>query len=372
MALDFDLSEEQKLLKSMARDFLTVECPKKFVREMVNDEKGYSPELWRKMGELGWMGLVFPEVYGGAGGSFLDLTVLLEEMGRACLPSPFFSTVVLGGMVIHLMGNEDQKRNLLPKIIQGDLIITLALSEPTTRYNLDRIATEATADGHNYIINGTKLFVPDANIADYIICVARASDGVTLFLVDARNPNVICESLKTIGGDKQFEVVFNKVSVPKENTIGGLGKGYGLGECLRIATVAKCAEMVGMAQQVFDMTLNYAKERIQFGRPIGSFQVIQHYLANMLTDVETSRFVTYEAAFNLSRGIPCIKEAAVAKAWVGEALRRIVALGHQIHGGIGFSADYDLYLYSRRAKAAEVVLGDSEFQREIIAQEIGL
>mgnify|MGYP001084518647 CR=1 FL=1 len=371
--MDFNLSEEQEILKSMARDFLTTECPKKLVKEMVEDERGYPPELWRKMSELGWMGLVFPEEYGGAGGNFLDLAVLLEEMGRACLPGPFFSTMVLGGMTILSMGSESQKRELLPKIARGDLIATLAFTEPSARYDIDGITMKATADGDNYFLSGTKLFVPDAHIADYIICVAKAEEGITLFLVEGKSPGINCTLLKTIGGDKQCEVDFKSVRVSRESIVGELGQGRdGLEENLRKATVAKCAEMVGGAQQVLDMTLDYAKERVQFGRPIGSFQAIQHYLANMLTDVEALRFVTYEAAYNLSQGLPCVKEVAVAKTWVSEAFRRVAATAHQIHGGIGFSADYDLYLYFRRAKGAEVVLGGPEFHREVVAQEIGL
>ena len=373
MVLDFDLNEDQKILRSMAHDFLVVECPKKLVKEMVKDEKGYSPELWRKISELGWMGLVFPEKYGGAGGSFLDLAVLLEEMGRVCLPGPYFSTVVLGGMTILNMGNEAQKKDLIPKIVQGELIVTLALAEPGVRYNIGNLSTRATESGDNFIIDGTKLFVSDAHIADSIICVARARQGITLFLIDGKSSGIRCTMLKTIAGDKQCEVNFERVKVPRENILGELGNGrQALEETLRKATVAKCAEMVGGAQQVMNMTLDYAKERVQFGRPIGSFQVIQHYLANMLTDVESARFVTYEAAFDLNRGLPAIKQVSVAKAWVSEAFRRVTAIGHQIHGGIGFSADYDLYLYFRRAKAAEVTLGDPEFHRQIVAQEIGL
>ena len=371
--MDFELTEEQKMLQDMARNFLAVECPKKLVKEMMEDERGYPPELWRKMGELGWMGLAFPEEYGGTGGSFLDFAVLLEEMGRACLPGPFFSTVVLGGMIILAMGNENQKQELLPKIAHGDLIVTVAFTEPSARYDIDGITTKAVADGNSYTITGTKLFVPDAHIADHIICVARVEEGVTLFLVESKSPGINCTLLKTIAGDKQCEVEFDNVRVLQENIIGKLGQGQnGLEENLRKATVAKCAEMVGGAQQVLEMTLGYAKERKQFGRPIGSFQIIQHYLVDMLSDVEASRFVTYEAAYNLSQGLRCTKEASVAKTWVSEALRRVTAVAHQIYGAIGYSRDYDLYLYFRRAKAAEVFLGNTNFHREVVAREIGL
>ncbi|MFC1592893.1 acyl-CoA dehydrogenase family protein [Candidatus Omnitrophota bacterium] len=371
--MDINLNEEQEMLRTMARDFLTTECPMTFVKEMVIDERGYTGELWRKMAKVGWMGLPFPEKYGGTEGSFLDLAVLLEEMGYACLPGPFFSTVVLGGMTIMDMGNDNQKQELLSKIIAGDLIITLALTEPSATWDADGITVKATAGNGDYIISGTKLFVPDAHVADYIICVARAEEGITLFLVYAKSPGISYTPLKTIAGDKQCEVVFDNVKLPKGNIIGELGQGWdGLEGVLRKVTVSKCAEMVGGVQRVLDMTVEYAKDRVQFGRPIGSFQVIQHYCANMATSVEACRFVTYEAAWKLDKGLPSIMGVAVAKAYVSEAFRRTAAMSQQIHGAIGFSEDHDLPLYFKKAKASEVMFGDATFHLDKVAHEIGL
>jgi len=371
--MDFSLSEEQKMLSSMARDFLTAECPKKLVREMIDSETGYTPELWQNIAELGWLGLVFPEEYEGTEMSFLDLTVLLEEMGRSLLPGPFFATVVLGGLTILSAGSEEQKSRLLPKIANGELITTLAYTEPQAGNDISRTATLATADGDNYILNGTKLFVPDAHIANNIIVAARTAEGITLFIVDAGTPGLKITLLKTIAGDKQCEVTLDNVRVGKENILGSLGEGETiLEDILQKATVARCAEMVGGAQQVFEMTMDYAKDRKQSGQAIGSFQIIQHYLADMLIDLEAARFLTAEAAFNISEGLPCGKAASIAKTKVSEAYRRITAKAQQIHGAIGFSAEYDLYLYFRKAKALEVLQGDPEFHREKIAQEIGL
>ncbi len=371
--MNFGLSEQQEMLKRMARDFLTTECPKSLVRQMTGDERGYSLELWEKMANLGWMGLVFPEKYGGSGGSFLDLAVLLEEMGRACLPGPFFSTVVLAGMTILEMGNETQKQELLPRIVQGNLIVTLALTEPGGGYNVGKVTTKAMAEGKNYIISGTKLFVPYAHVAGYIICVARTSNGVTLFLVDTKSQGISHTLLKTTDGDKQFEVIFNKVKVPKDNVIGKEGQGnIELDKVLRKAAVAKCIEMVGGAQQVLEMTVNYVKERKQFGVPVGSFQAIQHHCANMLTDIDTSRFISYKAAWKISEGLPYTIEAAMAKAWVSEAYKRVTKLGHQSIGGVSLMEDHDMPLYSKRAKAAELTLGDADYHRELLAQEMGL
>ncbi len=377
--MNFNFSEEQEMLKTMARDFLTDKCPKTLVREMEEDEKGYSPELWQEMVELGWMGLVFPEEYGGSGMSFLDLAVLLEEIGRACLPGPFFSTMVLGGLPILNAGSDEQKLEYLPKIAKGEAIFTLALTEASARYDASSIAVKATTDGDTYIINGTKFFVPDAHIADYLLCVARtteqteAESGITVFIVDARSPGISHTVLKTMAGDKLCEVVFDQVRVPKKNILGQPDQGWEVAQrIIEQAAVAECCIMVGAMQQALEMTVNYAKERKQYDRPIGSFQVIQHYCANMATDVDGSRFSTYEAAWKLNQGLSCTKEVAIAKAWTGEALERVITLAHQIHGAIGCTIDHDLQFYTRRGKAAALSFGDGDFYREIVAQEMGL
>ena len=375
--MDFDFNEVQEMLRKDARRFLTEKCPKAYVRKMEEDEKGFAPELWKEMAGLGWMGLVFPEKYGGLGMTFLELAVLLEEMGRACLPGPYFSTVFLGGLPILEAGTEEQKQEFLPKIASGEIIVTTALTEPSGVYDPSGIETKATAQGDKYIIDGTKLFVTDAHVANYMIVAARTapgkSEGISLFLVDAKSPGIKYTMLKTIASDKQCEVVFNKVAVPKKNLLGKLNQGWPLVERLMLlAAAGKCAEMVGGAQQVLEMTVEYAKQRVQFGKPIGAFQAVQHHCANMATDVEGSRFITYEAAWMLSQNMPCAKEVSMAKAWVSDAYRRVVSLGHQVHGGIGFTKDHDMQLYFRRAKAAEVLFGDSDYHREKVAQALEL
>ncbi len=377
--MDLGLSEEQEMLKASARDFLQKECPKKLVRQLDESEEGYSSELWQKMAKQGWMGLVIPGKYGGSDGSLLDLTVLLEEMGYNILPSPFFSTVVLGGLAILAAGSEEQKMEFLPKVASGEIILSLALTEPTASYEAASVKTKAIARNGEYVINGIKLFVLNANIADYILCVARTKEtkkrenGLTIFLVDAKSPGVKCTLLKTLAHDKQCEVVFNNVTVPKKSIIGKLNEGWPIvKDVIQKATLAKCAEMVGGAQAALDMAVNYAKERVQFGRPIGSFQAIQHYCANMVTDVSGSRFITYKAAWKVSEGLPATTDVAIAKAWTGEAYGRVTLLAHQIFGAIGFTMDHDMHLYYRQAKAGEIIFGDADFQRAIVARELGL
>jgi alkylation response protein AidB-like acyl-CoA dehydrogenase len=370
------LTEEQEMLRKTARDFLTEKCSKKFVKQMEESETGYSRELWQEMAELGWMGLAFPGKYGGGSMSFLDLAVLLEEMGRACLPGPFFPTVVLGGLSMLDLGNEEQKQEYLPKLMRGEEIFTLALTEPGYHnYDASSVTVEATRDNGNYVINGAKLFVPDAHIADYLLCVAktRPRSGVTIFLLDAKNPRIKYTLLKTIAGDKLCEVVFDQTAAPKANILGRLNLGWNaVQKIVQRAAVGKCCEMVGNIQRVLEMTVDYAKERKQFDRPIGSFQVIQHYCADMATDVDSARFTTYQAAWMLSEGLPCTKEVAIAKAWVSEASQRVFALAHQIHGAIGVTIEHDLHYYTRRAKAAELAFGGADFYREVVAREMGL
>lgn len=376
--MDLDLSEDQKMLRTAARDFLEKECTKQFVREMEQDEKGYSPDLWSKMAQLGWTGLPFPESYGGGGGSFLDLVVLLEEMGRACLPGPFLSTVVLGGLTILAAGSEEQKQQFLPAIAQGQ-IVTLALTESDGSYEAGSIQTKAVLDKDDYVISGTKLFVPDAHVADYLLCVARTGvgssgdAGLSVFVVDAKSQGIGCTVLSTIAGDKQCEVIFERVRVPAASILGVVDEGWSVIEkTLRYAAVSKCAEMVGAGEEVLEMSVAYAKERVQFDRPIGSFQAIQHHCANMRIDVDGMRYLTYEAAWLLSEGLPADQEVSMAKAWVSEAIRRVTRLGHQIHGGVGYIIDHDMQLYFRRGEAAKVLFGDANFHREMIASGLGL
>jgi alkylation response protein AidB-like acyl-CoA dehydrogenase len=377
--MDLGLNEEQEMLRESAREFLRRECPKQLVKRLNESDEGYSVEFWRKMAELGWMGLIFPEQYGGSGRNFLDLAILLEEMGYNIVPGPFFPTVVLGGLTILTAGNEEQKTELLPRIARGEMIVSLALTEPAASYDAASVTTKAISRNGKYVIKGTKLFVLNANVADYILCVARTSktrnpeDGITVFLVDTASSGLTCTLLKTLAHDKQCEVVFDNVTVSEKSIVGKRDEGWAIvKDVLQKATVAKCAEMVGGAQAALDMAVNYAKERVQFGRPIGSFQAIQHYCANMAMDVSGSRFVTYKAAWKVSEGLPSALDAAIAKAWVGEAYGRVALSAHQIFGAIGFTMDHDLHLYYRQAKAAETIFGGADFHRAIVARELGL
>jgi len=376
--MDLGLSEEQQLLKNAARDFLEKECPDTFVREMEEDERGYTPEFWQMMAAQGWLGIIIPEQYGGAGMTFTDLVVLLEEFGRALVPGPFISTVVLGATPILEAGTEEQKQELLAKIAAGELIMTLALTEPSAKWDASGVAMPAKADGDSFVLSGTKLFVPDAHVSDYMVVAARTKesanpeDGVTLLLVDSKSAGIEFTVLKTIAADKQCEVAFNKVRVPKANVLGEVDKGWPIIQGIKNkAAVAACAYLVGLSQMDFDTSLDYAKERIQFGRPIGSFQAIQHKFADMIIDVDGSRFITYKAAWALQENEPDAEMlVSMAKAWCNEATQRVVAHGQQIHGGIGFTKDYKIELYFRRQKWMELMWGDADYHRELVAGKL--
>ena len=371
--MDFGLSEEQEMLKTMARDFLEKECPVSLVREMEEDEKGYSPDLWQKMAELGWLGLPFPEEYGGSGGSFLDLIVLLEEMGRAMVPGPFLPTVVLCGLPILAEGTDEQKQHFLPAIARGETMLTMALTEPNATYTAEDMEVKAVPANGDYLVSGTKLLVPYAHLAQYLLSAVKTAGGITLLLTDATSPGLSLTPLKTIASDKQYEVVYDQVKVPQANILGQRDNGWAVVEqILRQASVAECALMLGGARRVFEMTIDYTKERVQYGKPIGSFQAVQHKCVDMMTDVEGARHLTYQAAWKISEGLPCAMEVSMAKAWVGAASSRTCAQACHLHGAMGYTWDHDIQLYLRRIKAAELTYGDATFHEEIVAQELGL
>jgi alkylation response protein AidB-like acyl-CoA dehydrogenase len=372
--MDFGLNEMQKMLQRSAREFLNAEYPEKLLRLMSKDSLGYTPELWSKLTELGWTGLSIPEEYGGIG-DYLDLMVVLQEMGRACCISPYFATLVLGASIIMESGTPDQKKRYLPGIAAGTTVLTLALLEESASYEAEYVRMEAAPDGNGYLLQGTKLFVPHAGTADYLILAARTSRGVSpesglsLFIVNRQTPGLRCELLPTVDGDKQYRVLFHKVRVTRENIIGEPDRGWEyLQKVIARAAIGRCAEMIGACEKVMEITLSYTKERIAFGHPIGAFQSIQHRSADMLIDLEGSRFITYKAGWSVSAGLPASKEASIAKAWVNQAAKRIVTSAHQIHGAIGFSEDHLLHLYTKRVRTNEFSFGDLDYHLNKIAE----
>ncbi len=382
--MDLALDETQQMLKNSARDFLSRECTTDVVRAMEKDERGYSTELWDQMVTLGWTGLPFPEEHGGTAASFLDLAVLVEEMGRALAPVPFLSTVVLGGLTVMEAGNDDQRRQIIPDICRGQALLTLAVLEESASYFPSGIRLQAQEQPTGFLLNGAKLFVPDGQIADLLIVAARTSartsdsstnpqEGITLFLVPTASQGVEVTPQLTIASDRQARITFTDVSVPASSVLGQVGAGWPvLNNTLQRAAVAKCIEMAGGSDAVLEMTVEYAKNRVQFGRPVGSFQAVQHHCANMATDVEGIRLAALQAAWRISAEEDASQEVALAKAWVSDAYQRVCATAHQCHGAIGFTQEHNLQLYTRRARMQETAYGDGYYHRELMAQSLGL
>jgi len=376
--MDLDFDEQQEMLRKTARDFLGKECPMALVREMETDEKGYSPELWGKMAKLGWVGLIFPEKYGGGGGNFIDMAVLYEEMGRALLPGPHLSTAVLCGLTLLNCGTEEQKSEFLPKIAEGELILALALTEPNIGWDSESVTVSATPDKDDFIISGTKLFVYHAHIADYLLCVTRTAPdtgdgkGISLFLVDKKSSGITCTLLRTLAGDYLInEVVFENVRVPKANMLGEINEGWApLSKALQAATVMLCAEMVGGMRRVYEMAVAYSNDRVQFGRHIGAYQRMQDKMISQINDTDGSWLMTYEAAWRLSEGLPSTLEVSVAKAQASNSYRSVCYRAHEIFAGVGFMTDFDLIPYTARALLAEQYLGNAAFHRKIVGHEL--
>ena len=378
--MDFGFNADQEMLRATARKFLENECTSEFVRARMAEDAGFTPEFWTKLAEQGWLGLVYPEQYGGAGLGFVDLTVLMEEMGRAVMPGPFFSTL-LGGLVILETGTDAQKKEWLTKIAEGEARVTLAWTEPNARWDAAGVTTTAKASGNGFTLSGTKLFVPDAHVAQALVVVVRTregkkpEEGVSLFLVPAGAKGLSVKLLPTMDQTRKLcEVRLDDVAVPSSALLGSKDGGWApLARVIERATVALCAEMCGGAQKVLDMTTEYAKIRIAFGKPIGSYQGVKHRAADMLVDVENSKSITYYAAWAMDEDVPEGPLAvSMAKAYVSDAYRRVAGAGIQLHGGIGFTWEHDLHLYFKRAKASEFTFGDATYHREKVAQLINL
>jgi alkylation response protein AidB-like acyl-CoA dehydrogenase len=376
--MDFAFSEEQEMLRSSARTLLAKASPSAIVRKLMETEDAYDPDLWKKLAEQGWTALGIPEEYGGFG-TFLDLVVVLEETGRVLLPGPYFETMGMAVPAILEAGSEPQKQEALTAIATGSARATLAFTEPSGRWDADGITLSAKKSGDGWKLSGTKLFVPGAGVADYMVVAARTratgEDGITLFLVKGRPAGMSVKALATLDmTHKWYEVKFDNVQLGADALMGEPGKGWApLRRALDWATAGICAEMVGGAQKVLEDSVDYAKTRQQFGKPIGIYQAVSHRLADMLLEVESAKSVTYYAAWTVDADAPDRALAcSIAKAYTSDAYRHATGSGIQVHGGIGFTWEHDMHLYFKRAKASEVTLGDSTFHRELVAEALDL
>lgn len=375
--MDFSLSSDQMLIKQSASRFLEDKCTKARVRELRESESGYDPEMWSEMVELGWMGLLLPEEHGGLERSILDLAVIMEEIGRSLLPSPFFPTVALCSLPLLIHGTARQKQSFLPGIASGEAIWSLALTEDSGKLDPSGIKLQATLEGEEYILKGRKLFVPYGHVANYFLVVSRTGDetmpgkGLTVFIVDTKSPGIEINIIPTPARDKQCEVRLNRVKVPQDAVLGEKDEGWEVVETiLQKATSLKCAEMLGAAQAVLEMTTEYAKNRIQFDKPIGSFQAVQHNLVSLMTEIEGLRYLVYQAAWQASEGQPSALLVSMAKKKANAVYQKTCIDGIKLHGAIGFTEELDLGLYHLNTRSSLFTLGDSDFHHERIAQEL--
>lgn len=373
--MNFAFSEEQEFLRETARRFLEDKSPMQRVREIMATESGFDDSIWTELASMGWLAMAIPEEYGGAGFSFLELVVLMEEMGRALLPAPFLSSVVMAANVLLEAGSEDQKEALLPRIAGGELRATLALTEPAGRWDEAGVETSAERQGDEWVISGTKSFVLDGHTADTLLVAVRTQNGVSILMVPGSQDGVTTTPQETMDQTRKMaEIHFDNVRVNRDAIVGEEGSGWATIEyVLRMAVVALAAEQVGGAQKVLEMAVDYAKVRTQFGRPIGSFQAIKHKCADMLVSVESAKSAAYYAGWAASENpeeLPTV--APLAKSYCSEAYFSVSAENIQIHGGIGFTWEHDAHLYFKRAKSSELLFGDPAYHRSMLADAIGI
>jgi acyl-CoA dehydrogenase len=370
--MDLDFTSEQTMLRESAAKFFANECNYDKVKEIEETEEGYSPELWQKVVELGWTGMIFPEESGGYGGTFMDLVIIQEEIGKAVFPSPFFSTVVQCGLLIQEGGTQEQKEDLIGRIVEGTLLMSLAQYEDETDFTYESISMTAQPEGDGYVLNGKKTIVMDANIANTLIVAANAGDaGLSLFLVDAKDPGIQITKLPYVSSENACEVVFKDVKVAKSDMIGAPGDGAVLlAKMYAKAAVAKAAEMSGGCKAAIDMTAAYAREREQYGYPIGGYQAIQHFMSNMLIAYDPCNNYLYQVACMIDEGEDFNTEASALKAVANEAYRYVTERAVKIHGGIGTTREANIALFYRRAHPFSMICGSTTYHYEKIAQKL--
>ncbi len=380
--MNFAFTEEQEQLRATARAFLAEHAGSEQLRRAMQSELGFDPELWKRIGsQLGWPGVAIPEAYGGLGLGFVELVALMEVMGEALLCAPFLSSVCLAGTALLQAGSEEQKRAHLPGIATGETLAALAWTEPGGEWGAGDVAATARRDGADFVLEGRKRYVLDGHCASLLLVAARAEgssgeQGLDLFVVPADAPGLACRRLPTLDQTRRLAALeLDAVRVPGGARLGQgkVGGGYAaLERALDLAGIALAAEQVGGAQRCLDLSVDYAKGRRQFGRPIGSFQAIQHKCADMMLRVESARSAAYHAGCVATEGGDLSRASALAQAYCSEAYFRCAAEALQIHGGVGFTWESDVHLYLKRARSSEVFLGDPAWHRERLARQIGL
>jgi alkylation response protein AidB-like acyl-CoA dehydrogenase len=371
MAIDFTLDDDQRLLEQSATEFFRRRYPSGAVREIEAGDIGWSPEHWREMAELGWLGITIPSRYGGGDGRFLDLFPLYEAMGRFLVPSPHLDCIGVAADVLLAVGTEAHHDSLLPKLASAELVVVPAVVEADGQLAPDSITGTATRRGDDFIVDATKVLVPFAGSADVFLVPVRTGDGtddISLLLVDAHTDGVSIEPLPNIAGHALSVVHFDGVSTSSDDLVGTEGEGWAplADACLRGA-VLQTATIVGAARAVLDMTNQYAKDRVQFGSPIGQYQAVQYLVSDILIDLHRADLLARQAAYRIDAGKPYTREAAIAVAFGKQAAAHLHRQAHEVHAGVAFIDEHDLQLYSRRSKFWEHHLGDARHHQEMVA-----
>jgi alkylation response protein AidB-like acyl-CoA dehydrogenase len=372
--MDLDLSFEQDMLRTASQDFFERQCDLETVSELISTDAGYSADMWQQMAELGWHGLLVPEDHGGIGWSMLHMAVLAMEIGAAACPGPFFTSSIFSTLLLVEAKDENWQSALLPDMAAGERIATVACCGDTHHFQADGVPFTARREADGWVLDGRALFVPYAHIADTLIVAARADDDtISLFVIDQDHDGMSVDGLNSIASDKLCAVTLDGVQLSSDSMLGTPGEGWAILEtAMKKAAVAKSAEMVGGGRAAMEMAVRHARMREQFGHPIGSFQAVQHHCANMLTYLESSTLITWKTAWLVAENKECDEELAICKGWTSEAYRRLVALAHQVMGGVGFIEETGLHLYFRHAQASELAFGGATHHREQLAQVMGL
>ena len=372
--MDLEFSEEQEMLREMVRGVCATAASLESVRALEDDPIGYSPEFWGQLAELDLIGLMLPEQYGGSGMSAVEGAIVYEEFGRSLAPSPHFASSVLGAGVLLRAGSDAQKDDLLPKVAKGEAILTPAWLEPKNGFGAKGVQVRAGRLGDGYVLDGTKWHVPFAAAATHLVVLARTGDGPTdidLFLVDPKAKGVTLTQMFSVQSDCQYQVSFDDVEVPASARIGAAGTGWSTWDAvLREGLVFLAAQAIGGARHALEITNQYAKDREQFDKPLGAFQAIAHYLADASTAIEGGTVLVHEAAWSLAEGRDIAQLAPMAKLWACQTFRNTTAMGEQVFGGVGFTLEYDIQLYFRRAKALQISWLDEPALSELIAEQV--
>ncbi|MEE8399396.1 MAG: acyl-CoA dehydrogenase family protein [Desulfobacterales bacterium] len=371
MSLDLSLTKSEEMLKSTTLDFLEREIPRETLEALLDSDTGTTETILKKVADIGWLGLIIPEEYGGIGYPLTTAGVLFEALGSWPLPGPYFSSGILGSQIVMEAGTEEQKQQLLPEVATGNIVLTLALTEPEYSWDPEGVKATASSDADGFVLNGVKLFTPDAQAATYFIVVARTDRGISLLVVEKKTAGVKLRRLPGFLAGRTFEVTFDSVKVPSSALLGTMDEGWkALEKAITRSIPVLCAYKVGGCQAIFDLALKYSRERVQFSQPIGRFQRVQDMIIEMITHADAARWTTYEALWKLDTQQPMAESVHLAKAVASEAYWQVCTLGHRVFSGVSYSMEHTVSFHTRTSRHLYNVLGEPSYHRQQIAARL--